>query len=111
MTASGTVRVQTPMAGLVELALRDPCLQDVISRAADRPAELTLIGPASARLFAASALAQAAPLLVVTATGREADDLTAELRGVFGDAARCSRPGRRCRTNGSRRAWTPSARG
>ena len=26
------------------------------------------------------------PLLVVTATGREADDLTAELRGVFGDA-------------------------
>ena len=26
------------------------------------------------------------PLLVVTATGREADDLTAELRGVFGEA-------------------------
>ena len=87
MTASGTVSVQTPIAGLVELALRDPCLQDVISRAADRPAELTLIGPASARLFAASALAQATPLLVVTATGREADDLTAELRGVFGDSA------------------------
>src|SRR3954464_1766494 len=87
MTASGAVSVQTPIAGLVELALRDPCLQDVISRAADRPAELTLIGPASARLFAASALAQATPLLVVTATGREADDLTAELRGVFGDSA------------------------
>src|SRR3954466_7016659 len=87
MTASGTVSVQTPIAGLVELALRDPCLQEVISRAADRPAELTLIGPASARLFAASALAQATPLLVVTATGREADDLTAELRGVFGDSA------------------------
>jgi transcription-repair coupling factor (superfamily II helicase) len=87
MTASGTIIVQTPIAGLVELALRDPCLQDVISRAADRPAELTLIGPASARLFAASALAQATPLLVVTATGREADDLTAELRGVFGDSA------------------------
>ena len=46
MTASGTVSVQTPIAGLVELALRDPCLQDVISRAADRPAELKLIGPA-----------------------------------------------------------------
>src|SRR6478752_10216910 len=87
MTVSGTVRVHTPIAGLVDLALRDPCLQDVISRAADRPAELKLIGPASARLFAASALAQAAPLLVVTATGREADDLTAELRGVFGDSA------------------------
>src|SRR5207237_10039075 len=26
------------------------------------------------------------PLLLVTATGREADDLTAELAGVFGDA-------------------------
>ena len=37
-------------------------------------------------MFAASALAQAGPLLVVTATGREADDLTAELRGVLGEA-------------------------
>jgi transcription-repair coupling factor (superfamily II helicase) len=37
-------------------------------------------------VFAASALAQAGPLLVVTATGREADDLTAELRGVLGEA-------------------------
>ncbi len=87
MTASGTVSVQTPIAGLVESALRDPSLQDVGRRAADRPADLALIGPASARLFAACALAQAGPLLVVTATGREADDLTAELRGVFGDSA------------------------
>ncbi len=87
MTASGTVRVHTPIAGLVDLALRDPSLQDVIARAADRPADLALVGPASARVFAACALAQAGPLLVVTATGREADDLTAELRGVFGDSA------------------------
>src|SRR6478752_3416293 len=86
MTASGTVHVQTPIAGLVDLALRDPSLADVARRAADRPSDLTLVGPASARMFAASALAQAGPLLVVTATGREADDLTAELRGVFGDA-------------------------
>src|SRR6478736_3425130 len=87
MTASGTVHVQTPIAGLVDLALRDPSLADVARRAADRPSDLTLVGPASARMFAASALAQAGPLLVVTATGREADDLTAELRGVFGDSA------------------------
>ncbi len=87
MTASGTIRVQTPIAGLVDLALRDPSLQDVTRRAADRPADLALVGPASARVFAACALAQAGPLLVVTATGREADDLTAELRGVFGDSA------------------------
>src|SRR3954451_17908091 len=85
MTASGTAHVQTPVAGLVDLALRDPSLQDAARRAADRPADLALVGPASARVFAAAALAQAGPLLVVTATGREADDLTAELHGVFGD--------------------------
>jgi len=50
------------------------------------PAELSLVGPASARLFVASALAQQGSLLVVTATGREADDLAAELSGVFGSA-------------------------
>ena len=46
----------------------------------------SLVGPASARLFVTCALARQGPLLVVTATGREADDLSAELRGVFGDA-------------------------
>src|SRR3954471_23626250 len=86
MTASGITHVQTPIAGLVDLALRDPSLQDVASRAADRPSDLTLVGPAAARVFAAAALAQVGPLLVVTATGREADDLTAELRGVFGES-------------------------
>jgi transcription-repair coupling factor (superfamily II helicase) len=86
MTASGISHVQTPIAGLVELALRDPSLQDVTRRAADRPADLTLVGPATARLFVATALAQTGPLLVVTATGREADDLTAELRGVLGES-------------------------
>ena len=86
MTASGITHVQTPIVGLVDLALRDPSLADVARRAADRPADLSLVGPASARVFAATALAQAGPLLVVTATGREADDLTAELRGVLGEA-------------------------
>src|SRR5712672_2555210 len=86
MTASGITHVQTPIAGLIELALRDPSLSDVARRAEDRPSDLTLVGPASARVFAASAMAQAGPLLVVTATGREADDLTAELRGVLGES-------------------------
>jgi len=86
MTASGMAHVQTPIAGLVELALRDPSLADVARRAADRPSDLTLVGPASARVFAASVLAQVGPLVVVTATGREADDLTAELRGALGEA-------------------------
>jgi transcription-repair coupling factor (superfamily II helicase) len=85
MTAPGPARPDTPIAGLVELALTAPTFQQLIDTAAASPAELSLVGPASARLFVASALARSSPLLVVTATGREADDLTAELRGVFGD--------------------------
>ena len=72
MTASGTTHVETPIAGIVELALRDPSLQEVARRAADRPVDLAVVGPVGARVFVASALAQASPLLVVTATGREA---------------------------------------
>ena len=68
------------------MALTAPTFQQLIESAAASPTELSLVGPASARLFVASALARLGPLLVVTATGREADDLTAELRGVFGDA-------------------------
>ena len=86
MTAPGTAHSETPIAGLVDVALTAPTFQQLIGRAAARPAELTLVGPAGARLFAACALARQGPLLVVTATGREAEDLTSELRGVFGDA-------------------------
>ncbi|CAM2864531.1 transcription-repair coupling factor [Mycobacterium intermedium] len=86
MTATGAASPDTPIAGLLDLALTAPTFQHLIERASDRPDELALVGPASARLFVAAALAQQGPLLVVTATGREADDLTAELRGVFGDA-------------------------
>src|SRR5882757_6335037 len=86
MTARGPEITDTPIAGLVELALRAPTLQRLIDFAGDRPGELALVGPASARLFVACALARGGPLLVVTATGREADDLSAELRGAFGDA-------------------------
>ena len=38
MTASGTIDVHTPIAGLIELALRDPSLHEVTRRAAERPA-------------------------------------------------------------------------
>ncbi|WP_204800614.1 transcription-repair coupling factor [Mycobacterium riyadhense] len=86
MTAPGPACPDTPIAGLVELALTAPTFAQLIERASGRPDDLRLVGPASSRLFVASALAQQGPLLVVTPTGREADDLTAELRGVFGDA-------------------------
>jgi len=86
MTAPGPARPETPIAGLVELALTAPTFLQLVESAAARPADLNLVGPASARLFVTSALARQGTLLVVTATGREADDLTAELRGVLGDA-------------------------
>jgi transcription-repair coupling factor (superfamily II helicase) len=86
MTAPGPDCVVTPIAGLVELALRAPTLQQLVDLAAGQPDDLALVGPASARVFVACALARRGPLLVVTATGREADDLSAELRGVYGDA-------------------------
>src|ERR1700722_4746285 len=86
MTARGPEITDTPIAGLVELELRAPTLQRLIDLAGDRPGELALVGPASARLFVACALARGGPVLVVPATGREADDLCAELRGVLGDA-------------------------
>ncbi len=86
MTAPGHTSVQTPIAGLVELALTAPTFTDLIDRAAERPAELAMVGPIGTRLFVAAALARTSPLLVVTATGREADDLAGELKGVLGDA-------------------------
>lgn len=86
MTAPGHQYVQTPIAGLVELALRAPTFAELADRAAQRPTELAVVGPSAAKLYTACALARGGPLLVVTATGREADDLTAELRGVFGPA-------------------------
>ncbi|OBF25114.1 transcription-repair coupling factor [Mycobacterium sp. ACS4331] len=87
MTAPGPQYVQTPTAGLIEAALTAPTFAELIERSADKPAELNLVGPSAARVFVASALARHQPLLVVTATGREAEDLTGELKGVFGDSA------------------------
>src|ERR1700730_18315384 len=86
MTAPGPASPETPIAGLVALALTAPAFQQLIESAAARPAEMSLVGPASARVFVASAQARQGPLLGVTATGREAADLTDALRGVFGDA-------------------------
>ena len=87
MAVSGCQDVRTPLAGLVDTALSAPAFADLAERAAGRPENLAVVGPVSAQLFVACALARSGPLLVVTATGREADDLTAELRGVYGEAA------------------------
>jgi transcription-repair coupling factor (superfamily II helicase) len=72
------------MAALASLALTDGSLRSV-SEMVGR-ASATLVAPVAARSFVSAAIAQSAPVLVVTATGREADDLTVELTEMFGGA-------------------------
>ncbi|MFC7448766.1 transcription-repair coupling factor [Rhodococcus daqingensis] len=73
-----------PLAGVFGVALADPAFTGV--REAVGSATLDIVAPGPARAFVASAIAEKAQLLLVTATGREADDLTTELREVLGDA-------------------------
>ena len=75
--------LNTPvLAGLMAAALPDPALQAVV--AASGAAHLELEGPTSSRPFVVAALAATAPVLVVTATGREADDLGAAVGEMLG---------------------------
>ncbi len=83
--------VDLPLAGLAERVAIDGAITGVLDRLG-RP-ELTITSPDAARSFLISALAARladadtpAPILVVTASGREADDLVAELRDMIGDA-------------------------
>ncbi|MFD4181138.1 transcription-repair coupling factor [Rhodococcus sp. NPDC058514] len=73
-----------PLAGVFGVALADPAFDGV--REAIGSAALDIVAPTPARPFIATAIAEKTQLLLVTATGREADDLTAELREVLGDA-------------------------
>ena len=54
---SGRLEVQTPLAGLVDIALTAPDFADLAERAGRRPAELAVVGPASAQLFVVCAFA------------------------------------------------------
>ncbi|WP_420712860.1 transcription-repair coupling factor [Gordonia sp. MP11Mi] len=73
------------MSGLTALALRDDVFAQIRERAA-RP-RLDVSAPDAVRPFLVAALAETdeAPVLVVTANGREADDLTAELSELLPD--------------------------
>ncbi|GAB3596364.1 Transcription-repair-coupling factor [Corynebacterium faecale] len=74
----------TPMlSGLLKIAATDPKLKGMISNVGE--SNLHLTGVDQARPWVIGALAHHAPVLVVTATGREAEDLTAELRAMMGD--------------------------
>lgn len=74
----------TPMlAGLLKVAATDPKLKGLMSNVGQQHLHIT--GIDQARPWAIGALAHHAPVLVVTATGREAEDLTAELKAMMGD--------------------------
>ena len=72
MIAPGHHHVVTPLTGLVDLVISAPVFTELTARAADRSGELDIAGPTGAQLFVACAIARGGPLLVVTATGREA---------------------------------------
>ncbi|MCF3147063.1 transcription-repair coupling factor [Streptomyces platensis] len=73
------------LTGLLDVVAKDPALAEAVQAATDghRP-QVDLVGPPAARPFAIAALARQAgrPVLAVTATGREAEDLAAALRSL-----------------------------
>ncbi|MDS1112502.1 transcription-repair coupling factor [Gordonia westfalica] len=79
--------MSTPRAlsGLAALACADKSFREVHERRAERHLDIT--APDAARPFLVSCMAADAdaPLLVVSANGREADDLTAELAELLDD--------------------------
>jgi len=74
------------LTGLLDAVAADPALDEAVQAAADaRRPHVDLVGPPAARPFAVAALARRAgrPVLAVTATGREAEDLTQSLRSLL----------------------------
>ncbi len=87
MSVATPLPVQTtdpaPLSGLLAAVLPDPALRELVDRAGTPG--LGLEGPVAARPLAVAALAQAGhPVLAVTATGREAAELVAELGDLLG---------------------------
>ena len=71
------------LAGVLTHALTDPKLQGLVAHVGDASLHVTSID--QARPWVAGALAREVPLLVITATGHEAEDLTAELKAIVGE--------------------------
>ncbi|MEU2086286.1 transcription-repair coupling factor [Streptomyces albus] len=72
--------------GLLDAVTKDPALAEAVKAAADgNRHHVDIVGPTAARPFAVAALARSAqrPVLAVTATGREAEDLGAALRSLL----------------------------
>jgi transcription-repair coupling factor (superfamily II helicase) len=64
------------LSGLLDLVTADPGLAAALDRSGD---DVNLIAPPALRPFGVAALARQRPVLAVTATGREAEDLAAAL--------------------------------
>ncbi|WP_340560880.1 transcription-repair coupling factor [Streptomyces sp. GSL17-111] len=74
------------LSGLLDAVVADAGLREAVEAAgAASRREVDLVGPPAARPLAVAALARRAkgPLLAVTATGREAEDLAAALRSLL----------------------------
>jgi transcription-repair coupling factor (superfamily II helicase) len=79
-----------PLAGLLTGLSDDPSLRNVIEAVGS--ATLDLAGPPAARPIVTAALAAKAPVLVVTATGREADEVASAVSDLIGGAGVVSFP-------------------
>ncbi|WP_040869780.1 transcription-repair coupling factor [Nocardia exalbida] len=73
-----------PLAGLAAAAGADTSLRTVAELIGTT--SVALVAPSAVRPFVAARVAAERPLVVVTATGREADDLTVELAEMLGPA-------------------------
>ncbi|CRK49497.1 Transcription-repair-coupling factor [Rhodococcus sp. RD6.2] len=80
----GSGQAHLPLSGIARIALANPAFDGV--RDALGRSELAIVAPNPVRPFLATAISEHSQLLLVTATGREADDLTTELREMLGDA-------------------------
>ncbi|MFE1955539.1 transcription-repair coupling factor [Streptomyces sp. NPDC059524] len=72
--------------GLLDAVVKDAALAEAVKAAGDgNRMHVDLVGPPASRPFAVAALAREAgrPVLAVTATGREAEDLAAALRSLL----------------------------
>ncbi|MEJ6019987.1 transcription-repair coupling factor [Corynebacterium sp. H113] len=80
-----TTQPVAPLSGLAHLVRTDPQLSGVLTRIGQD--DLALSGLDRVRPHLVAAMAAKAPVLAVTATGREAEDLAAELRSMLGHKA------------------------
>ncbi|GAA1269654.1 transcription-repair coupling factor [Sphaerisporangium rubeum] len=70
------------LSGLLDLVVAEQPLAGVLERTGE---DIDLIAPPALRPFAVAALARHRPVLAITATGREAEDLAAALTGLVGE--------------------------